>query len=358
MKSYAEFRDAILDAGDVLRAVAGGISGDNVASLAKGVLSRFPTEKDLDETIGGSMASIHADFRIYHAIVWRGLPTDPATGRPIDLSVISGAAYVTNEGQVWRPRYHPGGGQPDRIDRDRLTAWARRQPVPGSATCLKSHDGTPFSFFIQSIDIEQLVTSTYSAIQQPVMDQNYNITGYRSLDAAEVADNCEYLRGHLQALRDAAPLVEVVNYGGCPAGPAYYPIVSGNSVQLAQWRAGNDFGMQRCWHVLDTVGVSIYTPTRDAPGANWRRYADGMLAEARRVADYGGKRRRVYAYVRPAFASDPYELLPPGEFRGQLQYLAQHSNRPTGVIVWDWSPAWVDGHWGVLQDIRSVVDSI
>ena len=140
---------------------------------------------------------------------------------------------------------------------------------------------------------------------------------------------------------------------------AFWPLVGENQAQLDDWRAGNDFAMANCWHALDTVTVSLYTPAADAIGPRWRKYADGMLEEARRLAGYATDTpRRVYAFVRASLARPGYFPLSGAEVEEQIQYLARHPLRPAGVVVWEPPVPFGLAQGEIVAGIRAAAEAI
>lgn len=291
--------------------------------------------------------AVQSPARVYIALGWRVPPG-------VDLEAATHCPRVSVEDRAWLPPQHPdGGGRPDPIDRDLLLRWARRDGMMGL-------DGSPCSRWLVALEIESRVTSTYGQLEQPIWDAGYQKVGVSRPSRQEIMANAHEIHDHLVALRAELPGVPVIVYGGCPAGPAFWPIVGENRAQLDDWRAGNDFAMSECWHALDTVTVSLYTPAADAVGARWRKYADGMLEEADRLAGYARVvPRPVYAFIRASLASSGgYFPLTGLEVLDQILYLARHPLRPAGVVVWDPPVDFGPAQGAIASGIRAAVGAI
>lgn len=296
--------------------------------------------------VGMSMPAsvVRPPTRVYIALGWRVPPG-------VDLEAATHCPRISVEDRAWLPPRHPdGGGRPDPIDRDLLLRWARRDGVSGL-------DGSPCSRWLVALEIESRVTSTYGQIEQPIWDAGYQKVGVSRPSRQEIMASAHEIHDHLVALRSELPGVPVIVYGGCPAGPAFWPIVTANRARLDEWRAGNDFAMEHCWHALDTVTVSLYTPAADAVGARWREYADGMLVEARRLAGYArAAPRPVYAFIRASLAtSSGFFPLTGLEVMDQILYLARHPLGPAGVVVWEPPSPFGEEQKRIVAGIRAAV---
>jgi hypothetical protein len=150
-------------------------------------------------------------------------------------------------------------------------------------------------------------------------------------------------------IRQAKPNIKFGFYGIAPLS-VYWPIVQGDNVQLAAWRAANQ-ALRRLADWVDFVLPSLYTSYDDPAG--WRQFASATLDEARQY------RKPVYPFLWYEYFDGNWFLrnkqvkLP--DWGEELKLCREQAD---GIVLWggyrrNWSES--EGWWqAVLALIRDL----
>ena len=160
-----------------------------------------------------------------------------------------------------------------------------------------------------------------------VLDIEQWETDLRRGDAAEVAGAIERLVTIIGWAKEAAPRSQIGLYGELPVRDYWVTRNDPGSEKYLAWQGANDF-LGPLAAAVDVVFPSIYTFYADDE-ANWVKYAEANLAEARR---YG---KPVMPFVWPRYHDSNAALkgqgIPGGFWRLQLETLAGED----GTLIWD-----------------------
>lgn len=178
----------------------------------------------------------------------------------------------------------------------------------------------------------------------------------RKADPAEVAHNIDRLKTIIGWMRDEVPSIKVGIYSMVPVRSYWTPADYARKPdlyadQFAAWQAAND-ALQPLADAVDVLFPSLYTFYEDQGG--WGRYAQGNIAEARRLS--GGK--PVYPFLWPQYHNSNAEIagqMIPGDYwRIQLDTVLDQAD---GAVIWSWSPGlqW-DESWDWWRETRKVLE--